>query len=118
MRFFIKLDSAPKEELMKKQGEMMPLMKESMMQNMKATFVLIPTFLVVYYLLVPYLFGYLKTDTAALFGGITVQYKGLFFVTVFVLGIITSITILVYDRRKAKAERQALAAAEAEIRSQ
>ncbi len=103
-------NNVPKEDLMKKQGEMMPLVKESMMSNMKATFVLIPTFLLVYYLLVPHLFGYLKTDTATLSiatYNVSLQYKGLFFATVFILGLVASAAIIIYDRKKAKAERLA-----------
>ena len=104
--------NAPKDELNKKQSEMMPLVKESMTSNMKATFVLIPTFLIVYYLIVPALFGGLKADVATFSlasYNFSLQYRGLFFVTVFFLGLISSISIMLYDRRKAKIERLAMA---------
>lgn len=98
-------DNAPKDEISKKQAEMMPLVKESMGSSMKATIVLIPSFLVVYYLIIPYLFGGLggavfKLDILS--ATFNLQYRGLFFVTVFILGMITSIGILIYDRRRAK----------------
>ncbi len=98
-------DNAPKEQIAEKQKEMMPLMKASMGSSMKAMFVLLPSFLVVYYLIIPFAFGYLGTATTQLnlFSHVFyLQYRGVFFVTVFVLGLITSIGILIYDRYRAK----------------
>lgn len=105
--------NAPKEDISKKQGEMMPLMKQSMTLNMKATIVLIPSFLVVYYLIVPYLFGGLAGQTTSFSIGsslITLQYKGVFFVVVFVLGISLSMSILAYDRYRARKDAKTIEA--------
>jgi uncharacterized membrane protein (DUF106 family) len=107
--------NAPKEEISAKQGLMMPLVKQSMMANMKSTVVLIPTFIVVYYLVIPYVFGGLGTAAVAFSiasYNISLAYKGVFFVTVFVLGLITSMSILAYDRRRAKLDTKAKLAAE------
>ncbi len=106
---------APKEEISAKQKEMMPLVKQSMSLNMKSTIVLIPSFLVVYYLILPFLFSSLGTDSVSfsLFNtAFSLQYRGLFFVVVFVLGLITSVSILLYDRRRAKLDTKAKLAAE------
>ncbi len=105
--------NAPKEEISLKQKEMMPLVKQSMMTNMKATVVLIPSFLIVYYLIVPFLFGGLAGRTTSFNIGsslITLQFKGIFFVTVFVLGLVVSISILVYDRKRAKKDARVIEA--------
>lgn len=105
--------NAPKEEISMKQKEMMPLVKQSMMSNMKATVVLIPSFLVVYYLIVPYLFGGLAGQITSFSIGsslITLQFRGIFFVTVFVLGMVVSISILVYDRKRAKKDAKIIEA--------
>jgi uncharacterized membrane protein (DUF106 family) len=98
-------ENAPKDQISQKQSEMMPLMKESMSSSMRATIVLIPSFLVVYYLIIPFLFGGLGTATFKLnilSLVFNLDYRGVFFATVFVLGMITSISILIYDRRRAK----------------
>lgn len=98
-------ENAPKEQISQKQSEMMPLMKDSMGSSMKATIVLIPSFLVVYYLIIPFLFGGLGSATFKLnilSSVFNLEYRGVFFVTVFVLGMITSISILIYDRIRAK----------------
>lgn len=107
--------NAPKEEISAKQSQMMPLVRQSMTANLKSTIVLIPSFLVVYYLIVPWLFGGLGTSTIAFSIGsynVSLEYKGLFFVCVFVLGITTSIGIMIYDRRRAKLDTKAKLAAE------
>ncbi len=108
-------NNAPKEEIEKKQGDLMPLMRESMTLNMKATLILIPSFLVVYYVLIPWAYGWLGHDTLSFVIGnynISLMYKGLFFVTVFVLGLVTSMSILLYDRKRAKADTLAKLAQE------
>ena len=46
-------------------------------------------------------------------GSMKLNYLGVFFACVFILGIATSIIIMIYDRKKTKLERQAIAAAEA-----
>ncbi len=107
--------NAPKEEISQKQKEMMPLVKQSMTTSMKATVVLIPSFLIIYYLIIPYAFGGLASQTASFSIGssvISLHYKGLFFVTVFVLGLALSISILAYDRARAKKDAKVVEAKE------
>ncbi len=107
--------NAPKEEISAKQSMMMPLVKQSMTMNLKSTFVLIPTFLIVYYLIIPWLFGGLGTAATAFSIGsynFSLQYRGVFFVSVFIFGIGTSIGIMVYDRYRAKLDTKARLAAE------
>lgn len=89
--------NAPREELVAKQREHMHLVKEMMGSQMKAMFVLIPSFLVVYYILLP-----------ALPVGISVgSEQGFFILVVFVFGILSAIAISIYDRRKLKQEQTA-----------
>ncbi len=104
-------NNAPKEEIAKRQAEMMPLMKQSLTLNMKSMFILLPSFLVVYYLIIPTVFGYLGTSAILLFGD-KLEYRGVFFVTVFILGICSSIGVLIYDRRRAKLDTKAKLEAE------
>lgn len=107
--------NAPKEEISAKQGQMMPLMKQSMTMNLKSTFILIPSFIVIYYLIIPHLFGSLGTDVVAFTIGsynVSLQYRGLFFVVVFVLGLATSMGVLLYDRHRAKLDTLAKLAQE------
>lgn len=107
--------NAPKEEISAKQRVMMPLVKQSMTLNMKSTLVLIPTFLIVYYLIIPWLFGGLGASATAFSIGsynVSLQYRGVFFVSVFILGICTSIGIMLYDRYRARLDTKAKLAAE------
>lgn len=90
--------NAPKEEIDARNKEIMPLMKESMQMQMKPMLVIVPMFLVMYYVLLP-----------AIPLGITTAAKSvqlLFFVTVFILGLISSAVVLIYDRNVTKREQK------------
>ncbi len=107
--------NAPKEELDAKQKVLMPLHKESMTLNMKSLFVLMPSYLVVYYLVLPYLFGSLGVALLTLHLGsynLSLQYRNIFFITTLVLGVGTSVGILLYDKRRAKIDVKPELAAE------
>lgn len=101
--------NAPKEEIAARQGEMMPLMGESMRTQIKPMLVILPLFLVLYYVMLPVLpLGFDAAKSSV---------QLLFFITVFILGLISSAVILIYDRAKTKRE-QAQQAEPAEYKTQ
>lgn len=80
-----------------KQKEMMPMLKESMMSSFKPMFVILPMFALVYYVLIPMLpfsAGHVK--------GV----QELFFITVFIVGFVLAMVLLVRDRKIAKMETE------------
>jgi uncharacterized membrane protein (DUF106 family) len=95
--------NASKEQIAKKQGEVMPLMSESMRSSMKPMLVILPMFFVVYYMALPALPAQLGLTTAD--AAKTVQ--SLFFWVVFVFGILSSVVVLIYDRIATKKEAAA-----------
>ncbi len=106
--------NAPKEHIEAKQKELMPMLSESMRSQMKPMFVILPIFLVMYYLILPTVFASSTTSffMFTLFGAKEqLGLRGLFFYTVLIIGIIASISILVYDKKKTKLERAERAAA-------
>jgi uncharacterized membrane protein (DUF106 family) len=103
--------NAPKEEIAKKQSELMPLMSENMKTSIKPMLAILPVFFLLYYLILPTAFHSIANEYI-LFLSMKLNYTGVFFACVFVVGIITSIVIMIYDRKKTKLERQAIAAAE------
>jgi uncharacterized membrane protein (DUF106 family) len=90
--------NATKEMITAKQNEMMPLMSESMRTMMKPMFVVLPIFLVLYYVMLPALAAPLGVAG----GAKSVQL--LFFTITLVLGLISTAVILMYDRMKMKQE--------------
>ena len=83
-------------EIMAKQKEMMPLLGESMKSSMKPMFVILPLFLIVYYVLVPKLpLGPSATPTSI---------QHFFFLVVFVVGIICAVVLMIYDKQQTKKE--------------
>lgn len=99
--------NATKEQIAAKQSEIMPLMGESMRTSIKPMLVVLPMFLVLYYVMLP-----------ALPLGAAKSVQSLFFITVFVLGLIASAAILVYDRAKMKKEQALQQVGTAEYRTQ
>ena len=88
--------NAPKEQIMAKQSEIMPLMGESMRAQLKSTFVLLPMFVVFYYLFIP--------NLPLGVSGAVASVKTLFFITVFAFGMVMLVVTTLYDRRKARME--------------
>jgi uncharacterized membrane protein (DUF106 family) len=86
--------NATKEQIAAKQGEVMQLMSESMRSSLKPMFVVLPIFLVLYYVMLP-----------AMPLGAAKSVQSLFFYTVFVLGLIASAAVILYDRSQAKKEQ-------------
>lgn len=85
--------NASQEAIKAKQQELFPLMSKSMMSQFKPMFVVLPVFLVLYYWIMPSVFG---ADIQAV--------QSLFFLIVLVFGFAVSIAAMMYDKRKAKEE--------------
>lgn len=93
-------DKVPEAQIMAKQKEMMPLLGESMRSSMKPMFVILPLFLIVYYVLIPKIpFGAPSTPKSI---------QAFFFIVVFVVGIITAIAMMIYDKQQTKKVEKAL----------
>ncbi len=97
-------NKAPNEEISKKQKEVMPLVTSSLKMQLKPMFIIFPLFILIYYILLPHLFGQYSKDTVTLFS-FQLNYLMFFFAIVFLLGIISSIGILIYDKKKAAKEK-------------
>ena len=95
-------NKAPQEAMAQKQKELMPLMSESMKTQMKPMLVVLPLFFLVWYVLLPMTFAQYSGDTINFI--VPLGYKGLFFLVLFVGGMVSSISIMLYDRKKAKEE--------------
>jgi uncharacterized membrane protein (DUF106 family) len=96
-------NKASQEAIAAKQKEMMPLLSESMKSSIKPMFVILPLFLVVYYVLVPAL---------PFASGNVKSVQGFFFIAVFVIGFIAAIILMINDRRITKKEEAMEAAME------
>ncbi len=91
-------NKAPEAEIAAKQKAMMPLLGESMKSSMKPMFVILPMFLIVYYVLIPMLpFPAPATPK---------NIQQFFFVAVFISGIVAAVIMMVYDKKATgKAEK-------------
>jgi len=94
--------SGSKEVLTAKQNEIMALMKENMGMMIKPMLVALPLFFILYYVVLPAGFGGFAGETFTFI--VPLNYTGLFFVTVLICGIISSLIITVYDRKKMREE--------------
>ena len=90
---------ASNDELLAKQKEVMSLASKSMMSQMKPMVIILPLFLIVYYLLLPILF---PSHPMVYLGGAKFAYNTFFIIVVFIFGLLLSITVTVRDRRIAK----------------
>ncbi len=94
----------PQEEIAAKQKELMPMMTESMKMQMKSTLIIIPIFFLLYYVLMPAMFGSISKETVTfIVSGL--NYKSLFFAVVFLSGLVSAGVIMAYDRKKTKLEQ-------------
>lgn len=85
--------------MLAKQKEITSLLSESMKSQFKPIFVIIPIFLVLYYLALPNLFPSTATVT---FLSMTMNYKSYFILVSFALGLILSTGVMIYDSIKRK----------------
>lgn len=88
------------ENISAKQAELMPLMRESMQGQMKAMFVVLPLFLVVYYGLLPLMFNQFAAEDFTFI--VPLSYSSLFIVTAIIFGLVMSVGILISDKVKPK----------------
>ena len=86
-----------------KQKEITGLLSESMKSQLKPMFVVLPLFLVLYYLVFPNFFS--AAATVSLFS-MTLSYKTYFVAISFVVGLVISTSMMVLDKAKMKKERQ------------
>jgi uncharacterized membrane protein (DUF106 family) len=84
-----------------KQKEITGLLSQSMKASMKPMFVVLPLFLVLYYLVFPNFFP--AAATVSLFS-MTLSYKTYFVAISFVAGLVISTSMMVLDRAKMKKE--------------
>lgn len=97
-------NKAPNQEISKKQKEVMPLVTTSLKLQIKPMVIIFPLFMLIYYILLPAVFKSISTDTVTIFS-YNLNYQSFFFAIVFVLGIISSVIILIYDKKLAKKEK-------------
>ena len=93
-------NNAPHEQISEKQKELMPILSETVKVQFRSMIVILPIFAVIYYILLP---TYFKTSTYVHFLG-ELNYSTLFFVTVLAVGLLASMAVLLYDRKKTKEE--------------
>jgi len=101
---------APKEEIMAKNKEVMPLVMESTKHQMKPMIVILPIFLLLYDVLLPYMatsMGFSKATIDFIFPNM--NYQLFFFAVVFIVGMITTVFVMIYDKKKTKEEQALLA---------
>lgn len=94
--------NADRDQLLAKQKEITSLLGESMRSQLKPTFVVLPTFLIVYYLLFPAIY---PADPSVLVMGFSMDYRTYFVALAFVLGLILSFGLMARDRWKMKKEK-------------
>ncbi|MEM0150127.1 MAG: EMC3/TMCO1 family protein [Candidatus Micrarchaeaceae archaeon] len=100
---------ASKEEIMAKNKEVMPLVMESTKHQMKPLIVILPIFLLLYDVLLPYMatsMGFSKSTVDFIF---TMNYQYFFFAIVFIVGMISTVVVMLYDKKKTKEEQALLA---------
>lgn len=94
---------ASQEQLAKKQKEVTGLLSESMRSQMKPMFVILPIFLVIFYLVFPAVFS---TNPNVTVLSMNVNYKTYFIAVSFVLGLVLSMSFMLYDKIKLGAKKQ------------
>lgn len=111
-------NQASKETLEAKQKEVTELLGQSMKSSFKPLFVVLPIFFVLYYLLLPAAFPHNLTFTLPFLS--TVSYQTYFIVIAFIVGIVLSAIVMVWDRMQLAKEKRAeqLAAAAEQPRQQ
>ena len=69
----------------------MPLLGESMKSSIKPMFVILPMFLIVYYVLIPNV-PFPATATPK-------SIQSFFFIVVFIVGIVSAVVLMIYDKQ-------------------
>ena len=89
-----------------KQKEITGLLSQSMKSQMKPMFVVLPLFLILYYLVLPVIIP--GTPSVTLFS-MTLGYKTYFVAAAFVVGLILSMSLMAYDKSQMKKEAARIA---------
>lgn len=95
--------NADQKTLSAKQSEITGLLSESMRSSMKPMFVVLPIFLVLYYLVFPAVF---PSDLTVTVLSMTLGYKTYFVAVAFIIGIVVSMSLMAIDKSKMKKEAQ------------
>ncbi len=94
-------NNAEKAKLDEKQKEISTLMSQNMRSTLKPALVILPFFIILYYVLLPNLFPITNTLTILTF---KLSYREYFIIVAILLGVVSSLIITVYDKRKVKEE--------------
>jgi uncharacterized membrane protein (DUF106 family) len=97
-------NNAATEELSVIQKDLGSISTEMMKHQMKPMIVIFPLFIVVFYLILPALFP--LTQTISVFS-FTLSYRTTFIIIAAVLGVTLSSSLMIYDKKKYKAQLQA-----------
>jgi uncharacterized membrane protein (DUF106 family) len=97
-------NKADSEVMLAKQKEITTLLSQSMKSQFKPMFVILPIFVVVYYLIFPV--AYPSNPNVTLLS-YTLNYRNYFIVVAFVLGLLFSIGLMINDRLKMSREKKA-----------
>ncbi|MCL5412501.1 MAG: EMC3/TMCO1 family protein [Candidatus Marsarchaeota archaeon] len=97
-------NKASREEIAAKQKEIMPLVSATTKGQLKSMFIILPVFLILYDVILPAAFGSVTGTVNFIF---QLNYQGLFFACVFILGMVATVITLAYDRKKTKEEKAA-----------
>ena len=89
-----------KQDVRAKQAEMMPLLKESMHNQLKSMLVVLPMFFAVYYGALPFLMHPYVGDQVMFI--VPLSYSSLFIATAFVFGFSLGMVLMLRDRIKGK----------------
>lgn len=88
------------EEMNEKQKVMMSLTSEMMRHQLRASFVILPVSLLLFYFVLPYFFGSPSTTITVL--SFTMPYRTFFIIVALILGIISQRIVTEYDRKQAE----------------
>ncbi len=91
--------SAPRDQMAAHQQELTKVSMESMKNQMKPMIVILPVLIALEYAVLPALFPSTLTFSVL---GFTLSYQMFFIVVIFIVGIVLSISLSMYDRRRLK----------------
>ncbi len=93
------------EVLKAKQNEIAALTSESMKHQLKPTLMILPVSLVLFYVALPMVFGHQPVNIS-IFGIAITSYSYLFIIVAFILGLMSTIALSIYDRITAPKKQQ------------
>ncbi|MCL5427953.1 MAG: EMC3/TMCO1 family protein [Candidatus Marsarchaeota archaeon] len=91
--------NVPREQMMEHQKELTSVSMESMKNQMKPMIVILPVLLALEYAVLPGMFPQSTTFSVL---GFTLGYQMFFIVVIFIVGIVLSVSLSIYDRRRLK----------------